>query len=73
MIDATDPDLPPTERIHDTARILRALREAAQEALLDHKRTGDPVAIWQDGRVVWVPAEDIPVAFPGPTDSQGTR
>jgi hypothetical protein len=51
----------PEERIHDHERIQAALRRAVQEALLDHKRTGDPVAIWRDGRVVWVPAEEIPV------------
>lgn len=60
-------DLPPSERIHDTDRILRALRQAVHEALLDHKRTGDPVAIWRDGRVVWVPAEEIPDTL-GQTD-----
>jgi hypothetical protein len=61
MSDAVGSDLPPSARVHDTARILRALRQAVREALLDHKRTGDPVAIWRDERVVWVAAEEIPV------------
>jgi hypothetical protein len=61
MIDAADSSIPPSERFDHTARILRALREAVREALLDHKRTGDPVAIWQDGHVVWVQPEDIAV------------
>lgn len=55
-----DPDLTPAQRIEDTPRILQALKEAVQEALLQHKRAGNPVAIWKDGRVVWVQPEDIP-------------
>ena len=56
--------LTPAERVHDVARILEALRLAVQEALLDHKRAGNPIAIWKDGRVVWVKPEDIPVSEP---------
>jgi hypothetical protein len=53
--------LPPAERINDHSRILDALRQAVREALLSHKRAGNPVAVWQNERVVWVPAEQIPV------------
>jgi hypothetical protein len=53
--------LPPAERINDHSRILDALRQAVREALLNHKRSGNPVAVWQNDRVVWVPAEQIPV------------
>jgi hypothetical protein len=59
MTDASESS--PHELAHDIPRILRALREAVREALLDHKRAGNPVAIWRDGRVVWVQPEDIPV------------
>lgn len=42
------------------AEIVRAAGQAAiREALLDHKRAGNPVAQWRDGRVVWIQAEDI--------------
>ena len=30
----------------------KALQEAVYEAYKDHERTGDPVAIWQNGKVV---------------------
>jgi hypothetical protein len=50
----------PAERVDDIPRILRALREAVQEALQRHKLAGNPVAIWKDGRVEWVRPEDIP-------------
>ena len=56
-----DTDLSPAERVHDIPRILRALRDAVREALLDHKRAGNPVAIWKDGHVEWVQPENIPV------------
>jgi hypothetical protein len=36
-----------------------ALRKAVHEVIVDHKRTGDPVVIWRDGRVVRVPAAQL--------------
>jgi hypothetical protein len=62
MTEPSGRDVPPAERVHDIPRILRALRQAVRDALLDHKRTGNPVAIWRNGQVVWVPAEEIPGA-----------
>ena len=38
-----------------------AMRDAARKALLDHKRTGDPIVISKDGKIVWIPAEDIEI------------
>jgi hypothetical protein len=38
----------------------RKIKEAVQDALLDHQRAGNPVAIWQDGKVVIVPPSRIP-------------
>jgi len=43
--------------------MLRALQRAVREALRQHKRDGDPVAVWRDNQVVWIPAEEIPVAM----------
>jgi len=37
------------------------LRRAVQQALLAHKRAGNPIATWQDEHVVLVPPENIPV------------
>lgn len=39
-----------------------AMQEAARDALLAHQRAGQPVVIWENGRVVWIPAEQISVA-----------
>jgi hypothetical protein len=64
-----DSELTPLERVEDVPRILRAMAEAVREASLRHKRLGNPVAVWQDGRVVWlapeeIPVEDVPVPEP---------
>ena len=42
-------------------RIDKALAEAVREALRQHKRAGNPIAEWRDGKVVWVQPEHIPV------------
>ena len=38
----------------------RALVKAVREAVLTHKRLGHPIAAWRDGKVVWIPPEEIP-------------
>lgn len=41
--------------------VVAALRRAARSALLEHKRAGNPVASWKDGKVIITPAEEIQV------------
>jgi hypothetical protein len=36
-----------------------ALKEAVAEVIADHKRTGDPIAILQNGKVVHMPPDQI--------------
>ena len=36
-----------------------AVKGAVIDALRDHKRAGNPVAIWEDGKVKIVPPEEI--------------
>jgi hypothetical protein len=50
----------PVERVHDHARILKAMTAAVREAVRQHKRLGYPVAVWREGRVVWLTADEIP-------------
>ena len=38
-----------------------AIRESVHDALLMHKRLGNPVATWENGHVVWIPADQIPL------------
>ena len=40
------------------------LQKAVREALLIHKRLGNPIAVWQDGKVVILRPEEIPVEDP---------
>lgn len=47
--------------LDDTDRIEAALQQAVQSALRDHKRAGNPVAVWRDGQVVWLAPEEISV------------
>lgn len=43
------------------SEIDKALQKAVKEALLQHKKAGNPVVSWKDGQIVWIQPEDIPV------------
>ena len=43
------------------ALVRKALAEGVREALLRHKQAGLPVVQWRDGKVVWIPPEEIVV------------
>jgi hypothetical protein len=51
----------PADRVGDLDRILFEMRQAVREALAQHRRDGNPVAVWRNGRVEWIPASEIPV------------
>jgi hypothetical protein len=53
-------DLPHAQRVENIPRMLEAMAAAVEDALARHKRDGNPVAIWRDGRVVLVPPDEIP-------------
>lgn len=38
-----------------------ALKEAVKQALLQHKKAGNPIVSWKDGEIVWIQPEDIVV------------
>lgn len=38
-----------------------AMKRAVREAVLEHKKAGNPIAAWRDGKVVWIPAEEIEI------------
>ena len=59
MADEDERDI--EERMLDDALIDGALADAVRDALIQHKRAGNPIAVWEDGRVVWIPAEEIDV------------
>ena len=39
--------------------VTEVLRRAVRHALLQHKRAGNTIAAWADGRVVLIPAAEI--------------
>ncbi|MGD0091494.1 MAG: hypothetical protein ABSE73_16365 [Planctomycetota bacterium] len=47
------------ELLADKELVGRAMRAAVREAILQHKRAGNPIAEWRDGKVVWIPARKI--------------
>ena len=40
-------------------RVLDALNAGVREALIKHKQAGVPIAVWEDGKVVEIPADEI--------------
>jgi len=45
--------------LEDDDAIDGAMRKAARQAIEEHRREGLPLAMWRDGKVVWVPAEEL--------------
>lgn len=50
-----------SEIFEDKEKITRTLSKAVNEALLQHKKAGNPVVSWKDGKIIWIQPEDIPV------------
>ncbi len=40
----------------------KALKQAVREAMIRHKKEGNSVISWQDGKIVRIKPEDIPVS-----------
>lgn len=45
-------------------RAEEALQKAVAEAIAEHRRNGVPIAIWRNGKVVYIPADQIEVREP---------
>ena len=37
-----------------------ALKKAVARVVEEHRKSGEPLAVWRDGRVVHVPADQLP-------------
>jgi len=57
--------------IVDGEKIEGILRRAVRHALMSHKAAGNTIAVWEDGRIVLIPAEEIQVE--DDTESDGDR
>lgn len=49
------------ERFLSDEELDRAVKEAVRRALIEHKRKRNTVAIWENGKVKIIPAEQIPI------------
>ena len=47
--------------------IAQAMNAAAREAVLQHKQKGLPLVVWRDGKVVWIPPDEIEVDSDSPS------
>jgi hypothetical protein len=45
--------------LSDRKLIHSAVRKAVREAVLTHARAGNPVPTWREGKVVWIPPDEI--------------
>jgi hypothetical protein len=46
-------------RVSNVKDIVKAVSEAMREAKRRHKLLGNPIVVWKDGKVVWIPPEEI--------------
>jgi hypothetical protein len=49
------------ELFEDGTEIDEALRQAVREALIVHKKLGHSIVVWEDGKLQWIPPEEIDV------------
>jgi hypothetical protein len=52
------------QMLADADAVETAVRESVHDALLMHKRLGNPVASWQNGQIIWIPPDQIRVDDP---------
>ena len=64
MIRQLHPDVDVHAICEDRQEIDRALDRAERSARLRHKQLGVPLVVWQDGKVVEIPPEEIVVDYP---------
>lgn len=47
------------EILSDEKQITETLQRAVREAVLMHKRAGNPIAVWKNGKAVWIETKEI--------------
>jgi len=50
-----------------TEKATRALEEAVAEVVEDHRRRAKPLAVWRNGKAVWIPATEAGALREPPT------
>ena len=65
---STEPNIPPRLFVEHGKAIEEILRRAVVRAVSEHKRLGNPIAVWQDGAVVWLAPDEIMIDDEAATD-----
>jgi hypothetical protein len=56
---------PIAERFTEGTLMDEAMRKAVADAILRHRQLGLPIAVWRDGKVVWIPPEELAIPSNG--------
>lgn len=64
MIRQLHPTVDVNQICREGTKIDEAVERAARDARLRHKQLGVPLVVWQDGKVVEIPPEEIVVDLP---------
>lgn len=51
-----------SKALEDKKLIEDTLQKAVRKALREHKRAGNPIAVWKEGRVEWIASENLEIA-----------
>lgn len=41
------------QRLSDLDKVQKVLKQAAHQAIVEHERAGQKIAVWRNGEVVW--------------------
>ena len=47
------------EILSDRKKITDAMQRAVREAVEKHKRDGNPIAVWRNGKAVWIETDKM--------------
>ena len=50
-----------------TQQAMQALTDAVAKVVEDHRRRAKPLAVWRDGKAVWIPATEAGALHETPT------
>ncbi len=45
----------------EAEKVEAAVQAAVRDALIQHKQAGNPIAVWENNRVVWIEPEQIEI------------
>jgi hypothetical protein len=56
-----------TIKLSLTQKAMQALTDAVAKVVEEHRQRGRPLAVWRDGKAVWIPATEALALREGPT------